>query len=209
VFGEATSPQTDATFSEPGDYLLRLVADDGELWLSDMTTVHLLPAGESVAKAWEFNVPLDKEGWSEADLGTQRREWANQDWPTVAEPVKYVAGGYYLVAIENSTSARLVSADDLGVELSDNKTITLRFQNHTPAMDMRFSFTTEANPDWQEANSKSFEVVPEDTGPRVYPVDMSDIPGWTGRLKQLRLDLADGTSLTGTVRIDYLWIGSR
>ncbi len=209
VFGEATSPQTDATFSEPGDYLLRLVADDGELWLSDMTTVHILPAGASVAKAWEFNVPLDKEGWSEADLGTQRREWANQDWPTVAEPVKYVAGGYYLVAIENSPSARLVSADGLGVELSDNKTITLRFQNHTPATEMRLSFTTEASPEWQTASSKAFEVVANDDGPRVYPVDMSDAPGWTGRLKQLRLDLADGTSLTGTVRIDYLWIGSR
>lgn len=209
VFGEATSPQTTATFSEPGDYVLRLVADDGELWLSDMTTVHILPAGASVAKAWEFNVPLDKEGWSEADLGTQRREWANQDWPTVAEPVKYVGGGYYIVAIENSADARLVSADNLDEDLSDNKTITLCIQNHTPATRMRFSFTTEANPDWQEANSKSFEVVPEDTSPRVYKVDMSDVPGWTGRLKQLRLDLADGTSLTGTVRIDYLWIGTR
>jgi len=52
-------------------------------------------------------------------------------------------------------------------------------------------------------------VVPNDNAPREYTVDLSDVPGWTGQLKQLRLDLATGTPLTGTCRIDYLWIGSR
>ena len=74
---------------------------------------------------------------------------------------------------------------------------------------MRFRFSTVASPVWQEANGRTFEVVPNDTGPRVYTVDMSDVPGWSGRLKQLRLDLSDGGSLTGTCRIDYIWIGSR
>lgn len=209
TFQDATSPATEATFSAPGDYLLRLVADDGELWLSDMTTVHILPPGASVAKAWEFNKPLDKEGWSEANLGTQARQWSNQQWPTTSDPVKYVAGGYYLVAIENSPDACLLSADDLAVDVSRSKRLTIRFQNHTPATHMRFRFTTATNPAWQEAGGKTFEVVPNDSGPRVYTVDMSDVPGWSGRLKQLRLDLSDGVSLTGTCRIDYIWIGTK
>jgi hypothetical protein len=208
TFRDAASAQTEAEFSAPGDYLLRLVADDGELWLSDMTAVHILPPGASVVQAWEFNTPLDKEGWSEANPGTVARQWANQDWPTASDPVQYVAGGYYLVAVENSPGAHLQSADDLGVDLSGNRSLTIRFQNHTPATQMRFRFTTVANPEWQEANSQAFEVVPNDTGPRVYTVDMSDVPGWSGRLKQLRLDLSDGASLTGTCRVDYLWIGS-
>lgn len=208
TFEDATSPETGAKFSAPGDYLLRLVADDGELWLSDMTTVHILTPGASVAKAWEFNEPLDKEGWSEADLGTQIRQWANQDWPTTSHPVKYVAGGYYLVAIEDSTGASLLSADDLEVDLSDAKSLKIRLQNHTPATHMRFRFTTAADPAWQEANSKSFEVVPDDTGPRVYTVDMGDVPGWSGRIRQLRLDLSDGAEITGTCRIDYIWVCS-
>jgi hypothetical protein len=209
TFQDASSPQTDAAFSAPGDYLLRLVADDGQLWRSDMVTVHILTPGASIAKAWEFNAPLGKEGFSEADLGTQIRQWANQDWPTTSHPVQYVAGGYYIVAMEKTTSARLLSGDDLGVDLDRNKSITIRFQNHTPATHMRFRFTTLGSPEWQDAKSKIFEVVPNDLGPRVYTVDMSDVPAWSGSLKQLRLDLSDGTELTGTCRIDYIWIGSR
>jgi hypothetical protein len=209
TFQDAASPETDAEFSTPGDYLLRLVADDGELWLGDMTTAHIVPPGASVAKAWEFSTPLDKEGWAEANLGTQFREWKHQDWSTTSDPVKYVAGGYYVVAVENSTDAYLQSGDDLGVDLSRNHALTIRFQNHTPATHMRLRFTTAAEPEWGDANSRAFEVVRNDTGPRVYTVDMSDVSGWSGRLKQLRLDLSDGASLTGTCRIDYIWIGSR
>ncbi|NSW57403.1 MAG: right-handed parallel beta-helix repeat-containing protein [Armatimonadetes bacterium] len=208
TFQDPTAAETDAAFSSPGDYLLRLVADDGELWLSDMVTVHVLQPGKAVAKAWEFNAPLDKEGWSEANLGTQFREWAHPNWSTTSHPVKYVAGGYYLVAMENSTDAHLMSADDLAVDLTGNAHITIRFQNHTPATRMRFRFTTNRAPVWQDANSKTFAVVPNDTAPRVYTVDMSDVAGWTGKLKQLRLDFSDGAELTGTCRIDYIWVGS-
>lgn len=207
-FADAASPVTDATFATPGDYLLRLVADDGELWLSDMTNVHILPAGEAVAQAWEFSRSLDKEGWSEADLGTRVREWAHPDWSTTSHPVQHVGGGYYIVAVEDSADARLLSAGDLGLDLDRNRTLTLRMQNHTPATHMRFRFTTETDPGWSDANSKTFEVVPNDDAPRVYTIDMADVPGWAGRLGQLRLDLSDGVSLTGTCRLDYLWIGS-
>lgn len=209
TFQDPAAPQTDAAFSAPGDYLLRLVADDGELWLSDMVTVHILQPDASVAKAWEFNAPLDKEGWSEANLGTQFREWPHPDWSTTSHPVKYVAGGCYLVAIDKSNDAHLLSADDLAFNLSGNDSITIRLQNHTPATRMRFRFTTAGNPTWSDTNSKTFEVVPNENAPRVYTVDMSDVPGWTGELKQLRLDLTGGAELTGTCRIDYIWIGSR
>jgi hypothetical protein len=208
TFEDADSPETGAAFSAPGDYLLRLVADDGELWLSDMATVHILPPGASIAKAWEFNKPLDKEGWSEADLGTQFREWKHQTWSTTSDPVKYVAGGYYLVAVESSASAHLLSGDDLDVDLSGTKSLRIRLQNHTPATHMRVRFTTAESPEWQDANSKSFEVFPDDTGPRVYTVDMGDVPGWSGRLRQLRLDLSDGAEVTGTCRTDYIWVSS-
>ncbi len=47
-----------------------------------------------------------------------------------------------------------------------------------------------------------------DNGPREYAVDMSQAPDWAGALKQLRFYLATGTSLTGTCRIDCIWIDS-
>ncbi len=207
TFRDPGTPATEAGFTLPGDYQLRLVADDGELWRSALTTVHVLPPGAAVARAWTFGKPLDKEGWSEAALGTRIMDWKDQPGPCVSYPVNEVAGGYYVVAVEDSAAAHLLSPDHLDVELAANRTVTLRFQNHTPATRMRIRFTTADAPVWDEGHGKTFAVTANDNGPRTYSVDMNGTPGWTGRLKQLRLDLADGTPLTGTCRIDYVWIG--
>jgi hypothetical protein len=94
----------------------------------------------------------------------------------------------------------------LNVQLSQDKTIRLRFQNHTSATHMRFQFITDADSAWDEEKSRSFEVVANDNGPREYLVDMSRVRGWNGVLKQLRFDLADGSMITGTCRIDYIRI---
>lgn len=206
-FDPPDAAETSAELPLPGDYLLRLVADDGELWHSDLVAVHRLPAGSSTAAAWEFNTPLDKEGWSEADLGTVARDWPDQQWPTHSEPVQHVAGGFYLVAVEESAGAHLLSPDEVGLELATAPSLRLRMMNHTPATQMRLSFVTEADPTWSAAKSIAFEVTPNDPAPRVYDLDLSGLGTWTGRLKRLRLELATGEPLTGTVRIDYLWLG--
>jgi hypothetical protein len=206
TFQDPAAPQTTADIAVPGDYLLRLVGDDGELWLSDMVAIHVLPAGAAVAAAWEFNSRLDKEGWTEVNPGTRVQEWQDHTWPSKAEPVKYVAGGYYILAVQDSPDAHLLSPDGIGVDLATNPTVRVRFQNHTPATRMRLRFSTAAAPAWDDDKSQSFAVVANDDTPRAYAIDMSAIPGWTGRLKQLRLDLATGPPLTGTCRFDYIWI---
>lgn len=206
VFDDESSPGTNAGFGAVGDYLLRLVADDGELWLSDTVVVHILPAGVSVVAAWEFNTPLDKEGWTEMNPGTQLQEWKDQDWPTRAHPVRYVAGGYYLLAVEDSPDAHLLSPDHLGLDIGEQETVTIRVQNHTPTTTMRLMFITEEDTAWEERKGRTFEVAPEDGGPRTYDLPMAGVSGWKGRLRQLRLDLATGTPLTGTCRLDYIRI---
>jgi hypothetical protein len=206
AFDDVNAPRTTVTFQAPGDYILRLVADDDEFWLSDMVVVHILPAETSVAAAWEFNTPLDKEGWTEVNTGTRVQHWANPNWPTTSHPVKYVAGGYYVVAIEESSDAHLLSPDHLDVELTGREIVTIRFQNHTPATRMRLKFTTEADAVWDDVKSRSFTVVANDNRCRTYSVDMSSVPAWKGRLRQLRLDLAAGEPVTGTCRFDYVWI---
>lgn len=206
TFEDLASAATRATFDAPGDYLLRLLGDDGELWTSDTVAVHVLPRGQSVVKSWEFNTNLDKEGWTEVNPGTREREEKHPQWPCKSLPVKYVSGGYYIVAVEDSPDAHLLSADNLNVDISAHKAIRVRFMNHTPATGMRFRFTTSADSTWDDARSRDFDVVPNDSQPREYVVDMSELPGWTGRLRQLRLDLATGSPLTGTCRVDYISI---
>lgn len=208
TFDDPHAAVNTATFEKPGDYLLRLVAYDGELWVGDMVVAHILPAGTSVVAAWEFNRNLDKEGWTEVNPGTRIQQYPNQPWPTTSHPVKLVAGGYYVLAIEDSTDAHLLSADHLGIDLAGKETITVRFQNHTPATEMRLRFATEADATWDDAKSRPFAVVANDTDSRTYTLDLSGIPAWKGRLRQLRLDLATGKPLTGTCRFDYIWIGS-
>ncbi len=205
---DAHAAETTANFEQPGDYLLRLVADDGQFWVSDMVAVHVLAPGQSVAAAWEFNRNLDKEGWTEVNPGTRVQQWANQDWPTTSRPVQHVAGGYYLLAIDGSPDAHLLSADHLGMELTGKERIVIGFQNHTPATGMRLRFTTEADAVWNDAKSLPFQVVAHDNASRVYSLDLSAVPTWKGQLRQLRLDLASGSPLTGTCRLDYIWVCS-
>lgn len=205
-FQDATAAATAATFSAPGDYLLRLVGDDGELWVSDPVAVHVLPAGQTAAKAWDFDGFLDKEGWTEVHPGTRERDEPHPQWPTRSLPVRYVSGGYYILAVEDSNDAHLLSPDNLDVNVDHHKLIRIRFMNHTPATTMRFRFTTAGDQAWDDAKSRDFDVIPNDEAPRAYVVDMSSVPGWKGTLKQLRLDLATGENLTGTCRFDYIAI---
>lgn len=208
TFEDAANLTTLARFRTCGDYTLRLRADDGELWLSDRVVVHVLPASTTVAKAWEFNTNLDKEGWTEVNPGTQDRLWQNADWPTTSNPVKLVTGGYYILAIENSPNAQLLSPDQIGLALTGRERVTLRFQNHTPAEQMRLRFITDLDGAWDDKKSAAVEVKPNDDESRTYTLDMSAVPAWKGHLRQFRLDLASGKPLTGTCRFDFVWIST-
>jgi hypothetical protein len=207
IFADQGQARCRAEFSAPGDYLLRLVGDDGELWMSDLVTAHILPRGLTLARAWEFNQPLDKEGWTEADLGTRERvETPIRGQAGTSLPVKYVAGGYYIVALEIAASAKLISADNLNVRINPQQTIRVRCQNHTPASHMAIRWTTTTDGTWDDAKSKTFVVTPNDNVSRDYVIDRLPVSGWNGTLKQLRLDLTTGQAATGTIRLDCIRI---
>ncbi len=206
TFSDAHAATTPATFHQPGDYILRLVADDGQLRTSARVTVHILPSDTSVAAAWEFNKNLDKEGWTEINPGTRVQQWPAPLWSTTSHPVKLVAGGYYTVAIDSSSDAHLLSPDHLDLALSGQKTLVFRLQNHTPATEMRVRYMTDSVPNWASAKTQTFSVVPNDSQCRTYTVKLANNSASPSRLRQLRLDLATGQPLTGTCRIDYVWI---
>ena len=61
-------------------------------------------------------------------------------------------------------------------------------------------------PAWSEKNSVAFDVRPMDCEDTVYEVGLPPC----GPVKQLRLSFSnDGEKVTGTCRIDYIWLGRR
>ena len=74
---------------------------------------------------------------------------------------------------------------------------------------MKVSFTTDSAVEWNNANAVEFDVVPNDNDDTLYQIRMDGCAGWKGTVRQLRIDFsADETPITGTVRIDYIWLGS-
>ena len=201
TFADASVATTEATFERPGDYLLRLIADDNELWTSDLVHVAVLPSGTTVAKAWEFNINLDKEGWTEAALGTADETKENVG---VAKPVHYVAGGYYILAVKEAPEANILSPEGLDLAAAACTRLAVRLQNHTPATSMRLRFTTTEDAAWDDAKSVPFDVGSLDDSVREYTADLTACPTWAGRIAQIRLDLTAGANATGTLRIDSI-----
>jgi hypothetical protein len=93
------------------------------------------------------------------------------------------------------------------VPLASAPRFTIRMQNRTGATSMRLRFTTDTEPSWEANLGIRFAVNNYDPSPHLYTVEMSAVDGWRGTLKQLRLELTDGTPITGSCRIDYIWLG--
>ncbi|MGN0853079.1 MAG: right-handed parallel beta-helix repeat-containing protein [Kiritimatiellia bacterium] len=210
TFAAAGSARTQAFFPGVGDYRVNVVADNGTLWRAAHTAVHVLPAGARTFKAWDFARNLDAQGWEVADPGTEYRLIRNRDafWDTESFPVRLVCGDYFVIAVKDSATAALVSPcdRDVGVEFSAARAnaVRIRMQNHTNAARMRLWWQTDAAPEWSARNSVVFAVTAWDGDDSLYTVPMPALGG----AKRLKLSFsADGRPVTGTVRIDYIWLG--
>lgn len=207
AFTDAAQASTTATFPTAGDYRLNFTADDGEHFRTARTAVHVLPKGARVAKAWTFARNHDAEGWTFADLGTFREHFQMEKsfWDTFSNPVHLVCGDFFVLAVRDSGRAALVSPDGLDLAVGEDACVVLRLQNHTPARAMRLAFTTTKEPCFTEANARVFEVKPDDDEDTVYVVPLRT----AGTLQQLKLSFsADGQPVSGTVRVDYVWVGT-
>ena len=189
---------------------MQLKADNGTLWRTSRTAVHVLPAGARTFGAWDFSKPLDAQGWRAENTGTDYRFLPGKVafWNSESFPVRLVCGDYYVIAMLNAVGACLVSPGDrdTGVAFTPDRAnaVRIKMMNHTDSGKMRLWWQTDGTPEWKEANSVAFDVKPQDVDDAVYTVPMPRIGG----VKQFRLSFsADGSPVTGTCRIDYIWAG--
>lgn len=206
LFAESDRASTLAHFERAGDYTVRIVADDGELWRSAQTAVHILDPEVKLLKAWGFEEVLDKQGWEASGLNTAPQKWGDGFWSCIAKPVNYVAGGYYIFAMDESRDVSLVSPDMLEISLQARPKIVIMLQNSTNVQEMRVEFTTEAEPEWSGQMGKTFKIKAHDSKDRRYTFDLGSIAAWSGTLKQLRFKPAGSEPVTGTMRVGYIYI---
>ncbi len=201
---------TKASFPGEGDYRVQVKADNGTLWRTSRTAVHVLPAGARTFGAWDFAKPLDTQGWLPENTGTAYRSLPGKIafWNSESFPVHLVCGDYYVVTMQDAAGACIVTPDDRDTGISfDNKranAIRIKMQNRTNSRQMRIWWQLDAAPEWDEARSVVFDVKPQDTDDALYTARIPAVGG----VKQLRLSFAaDGSPVTGTCRIDYIWAG--
>jgi len=207
-YASVNSASTRAEFPGEGDWRVALKADDGKLWRSARTAVHVLPEKSYTMKAWTFSRNRDTEGWTHWDLGTKKEYFKGRVswWNTSACAVHYVAGDHYIIALKASKKGRILSPDDLLYSPTAVKCVRIRMQNHTNSRRMRLSWQSmdEVQDYWPKHQQVEFDVIPNDEEDRVYEVALP----FRYQLRRLALSFsADNTPVTGTVRIDYIWLG--
>ena len=212
TFAKPDSAGTRAAFPGEGDYRVQIKADNGTLWRTARTAVHVLPPGTRTFKAWDFAKNLDAQGWRAEATGTAFEYLfvTNSAYiDSFSFPVRIVCGDYFVVAMRDAPDACLLTPDDmnLGVDCSRERVnaMRIRMQNATSSSKMRLWWQTcEPAPAWDVRNSVGFGVKRMDGGDSVYTVQIPPV----GRLKQLKLSFSDGgENVTGTCRIDYIWLG--
>lgn len=97
------------------------------------------------------------------------------------------------------------SVDNMNMDAAIYKYIKIRMKNSTAGQSATIYFITTADTAWNEAKSKTFAIRANDPYFTEYIVDMSTVGGWTGRIRQLRIDPENGAA-SGTSSIDRIGI---
>src|SRR4030095_3435963 len=137
--------------------------------------------------AWNFNSGV--EGW-----GNPSSHITNLGWQS----------GGYIGGTITGNDPYFYSADNLNIDITNNKFIKVRLKNTTPSTSAQIFFITTMNANFDEAKSKVFPIT-ANSDYTEYTIDMSSVSGWTGTLRQLRFDPG---STNGTVSVDYIKLGS-
>ncbi|MCD9021505.1 discoidin domain-containing protein [Cohnella silvisoli] len=140
----------------------------------------------SYVKTWEFNTNGDTEGWTTPNIASFT-----------------TAGGSLNGTLTNS-DPQMLSPDNLATNITTNKTISIKLKNGTAGKKAKVFFTTTSDSTFNETKSKEFDLNPNTAVFSEYSINMGDVPGWTGTLKQLRIDPVNDLTSSGTFSVDQV-----
>ncbi|NYE69306.1 alginate lyase family protein [Microlunatus parietis] len=155
-----------------------LLLTDGE---DDLAIApHPYPSRDETS--WTFDRDDDLENW------------------TIRNAQVTVRDGALHVAITRSDPG-IVSPDLLGLSSSEYRAVEITVRNHTTDPQVQVFFISDDDPTYSASKSVTATMSTGDSDFHTYRIDLGGNPGWTGRIRQLRID--PGTGLEpGTVSFD-------
>ena len=149
--------------------------------------IHSFTLHQAPGKEWDFN--SDLEGWSLVkSLSGEVRDGILELEITGSDPY-------------------MISPAMLDVEAALHSQVLVRMKNGTNTSSGRLFWTTDTQGSFNASHSQSFPLLPNDGEIREYAIDLSDHHGWSGTIRQIRLDPSNDAN-SGRVDIDYIGIQS-
>lgn len=197
----------DGGWNEAKSIRLRIIPSDPNYttYLADMSSVATWTGTISQLRV----DPSEAAGSISIDyikVGTAARRWnfdsGLDSWALVNQMSGSASGGVLTVNASGS-DPYMVSPDNLGIAAASSRSVSVRMRNSTTSNVGEFFFTTTSDPNFTSAKRASFVITAQDSDYTTYTAEMAQVPGWTGIVKQIRLDPA---TAGGTINIDYIQI---
>lgn len=179
---------------------------DVSTWQGTLKQLRIDPSNAVPGSPTSGNFSMDyihvgSQGWnfmSDASGWTAGQQINSFGWTAIE--------GNYIGGKITGADAFIRSADNLNISLSNSRYVVLRIKNASPQTIGQVYFTTTTDLSWNNAKQVSFAINPYSDF-TTYTIDMSTAPGWTGTLKQLRIDPSNatpGTPVNGSFQIQYI-----
>ena len=138
---------------------------------------------------WRFDTDGNMEGW------------------TAGNATPAVLGGV-LKLTTTGVDPLIMSPVNLNITApATYKFVHVDMKNYSTVTSGRIFFITDTDSTWNSAKSKGFTIKADSNYYASYIVDMSTVAGWTGTIKQIRIDPLDPAAGSGqTVNIDFIRI---
>jgi hypothetical protein len=157
-----------------------------------LVTQGTLPGGDGRARIVEFEAH-GKEGWQFTNDA--------EGWTPLSNVAFFAASDGKLEISSASGQPTIASPDNLKIQTKRFKTLRVRMRNDGTPTSAKLSFSTQADPIFNEAKSVTAGDVVSSPEYQDYYFDLSGNAGWTGTLRQLRLTPIQGA---GDVSIDSI-----
>lgn len=178
-----TSPHTDIVPTAEQKARLNVLYPEGRK-LPYVSQYRPMPMPLIDRAKWDFNGSLD--GWSGS-----------------GSVVSQSNGNLQITGSRGGTTRRIISGNNLGVDISRAKYLKIRLKNGNSGVEGRVYFTTTASTSWNESKRVNFLATPSDSGFTEHIIDMSKNANWMGTLKQIRIDAPSGSS---PALVDYICV---